>query len=138
MMVQRVTSTHVRTAALMMASCGVLCSFAFFAFHSFASGLGGFPVRFFVSDALPYLVAALAGTLAKNRAVGGICAAASLCVLALGVDTYIEWIRFPVPKFVNDIELSTYPLKWLFSVTAVFVAAIAFVPRKTKHAQASL
>jgi hypothetical protein len=130
-----ITATHIRTAALTVAGCGVACSFAFFAF---SSGKGGFPTASFVSDALPYVMVAIAGTLAGTRTVAGICVAASLCVLAVGVYTYINWVRFPAPTYINDIELSTYPLKWLFALIGLSVAVVGFVVRKIKHAQASL
>jgi len=116
-----------------MACAGAVGSLGFSGFYSLASGRGGFPVNFFVSDALPYFVAAVAGTMVRTRTVAYICFAASASVLGAGVYTYIDWVRFPAPTFVNDIELSTYPLKWLFGLVALSVAIVGFVGSRTKQ-----
>ena len=132
-MIRLITPIHLRTGAQTAVGCGIMCSFAFFLFGPFASArIPEFPYSWFVSDALPYAIVAVAVAMSRARAVALICLIASFSVLTVGLYTYIDWIRFP---FINDIELLTYPLKWLFALMAIVVSVISFIARRVHNAR---
>ena len=130
-MVPSITAKHLRIAAETVAVSSIAFSIAFFAIGPFYSSRDGFAYSFFLADAKPYAVVAIAGVLARTRGPAAVSLAAALCSLAVGIYTYLDWIRGPS---INDIDLFTFPLKWLFAVAALLVAGVSFLARVINHA----
>ena len=130
-MAPSITAKHLRIAAEAVASCSIAFSIAFFVVGPFYSTRSGFAYRFFLADAEPYAVVAVAAVLARTRVPATACLIAAFCVLAVGIYTYLDWIRVP---FINDIDLVTFPLKWLFAGAALLIAGVSFVGRVFNHA----
>src|SRR3974377_1650108 len=72
-----------------------------------------------------------AALLARTRGPSAVCVAAALCVLAIGIYTYLDWLRVP---YINDIDLFTFPLKWLFAMATLLASAVSFIVRLSNHA----
>jgi hypothetical protein len=119
-----------RIAAETVACCSIAFSTVFFMVGPFYSERSGFAYSFFFADAKPYVVVAVAALLARTRGPAAICVAAALCVLAVGIYTYVDWIRVP---YINDIDLFTFPLKWLFAAAALLVSGISLIVRLSHH-----
>ena len=130
-MVASITAKRLRIAAAMVAGGSIAFSFVFFLVGPFYSSRAGFAYSFFAADAAPYAAVAVSALLARTRGPAAVCLAAALCVLAVGVYTYLDWIRVP---FINDINLLTFPLKWLSAVAALLIASIAVLARVLNHA----
>ncbi len=134
-MVPGITTKHWRIATETVAGGSIAFSFLFFLMGPFYSSRSGFDYSFFVADAAPYAAVVVAALFARTRGPAAVSLAAALCVLAVGAYTYRDWIRVP---FINDIDLFTFPLKWLFAVAALLVSGISFAVRLFNHAPGSL
>jgi hypothetical protein len=117
-------ATNLRLVALVLAVCGVVCSLGFWAL-TFPSAKWALLPRFLRTDALPYLLLAVAIAFSRTRGAAAICLVASAFVLAFGIYTYVDLVRFSWRNgWINDITLLTYPVKWLFTMLAGLAAGL--------------
>jgi Na+/melibiose symporter-like transporter len=134
-MISSLTAKHFRIGAETVAISSLAFSFVFFLVGPFYSSRSGFPSSFFIADAAPYVAVAVAAFFAKTRSSAAVCLLAALCSLAVGVYTYLDWTRV---SFINEIDLFTSPLKWLFALTALLAAGFSFLTRILRHASNGL
>ena len=128
------TATRIRIAALVLAGCGVVCSIGFWVLTFPLSAKWGLLPGFFIADALPYALVVVAIAFSRTRGAAAVCLVASLLVLAFGVYTCVDWTRFSVfDGWINDIELLTYPFKWLFGLLAGVAAVVDLMVRMSRY-----
>jgi hypothetical protein len=124
-------TTGLRNASWAAAFGGILASIAMYT----CGPLGRFDwfhLSFVPFDVIPYAIVGVATTLAQTRFLALVCVVASLSILTVGLYTYVDLIRV---RGINDIQLATDPLRWLFGVLALLLTGVGLIARKIQKMQ---
>ena len=124
------TTTHFRATSWTAAGVGILISFALHTCRQLAT-FNPFELDSFRIDILPYEIVALASFMTRTRGLAFVSLIVSLFIAAVGTYAFIDLIRGPA---INDIQLITDPLRWLFALIALAVAGLDILIRRSSNA----
>ena len=109
-MARLATSKNLRVGCWTAAGCGIVGSLVFFNCYPYSS-LSFFPIKEFGKDVLPYLVVAVAAALCRRLAPAAVSLVASFSILALGVFTHLDLMKYNYLNVCTPTDAEQQQLK---------------------------